>query len=204
MENKKTPETKIIKYLFLIAIFSLAVFFFRIYVVKDFSLENNPYGVNETPYCDVSTPTLLIFSPDVPNLYYYSHGLGFILSIIVGILLFRTQKKSRKSRLFLGMMSLFCVWLVLDLIQWATADPVLMLFLWGMTVVIEVLLFGIALVLAKDSSENKNSSVLVGSMAIFAGGIILFIPSVFGIIGVDMETCEVIEGVMSKYLVYIY
>ncbi|OGI72728.1 hypothetical protein A2W56_02820 [Candidatus Nomurabacteria bacterium RIFCSPHIGHO2_02_41_18] len=205
MEIKKISENKIIKYLFLITVVSLTVFFFRIYVAGDFSLENNPYDINEKAYFDVSAPTLLILSPDVPSLYYYSHGLGFILSIIVGFLLLRTQKGSRRSKLFFAMMSLFCAWLVLDLIQWATDDPVLMLFLWGITVVIEVLFFGIALLIAKHFSDNtKNLSIMIGGMATLAGVVILFIPSVFGLIGVDMETYEVIEGVVSRYLVYLY
>ena len=205
MDKKETSEGKIMKYLFLIAVASLLVFFFRIFIVQDFSLENNPYPIDEKPYFDVSTPTLLIFSSDVPSLYYYSHGLSFILSIIVGVLLLRAQKRSRKSKLFLAMMGLFCVWLVLDLIQWATADPVLMLFLWGVSVVIEVLFFGIALLIAKNSSnDTKNQSVTIGSMSVLAGVIILLIPSSIGLIGVDMETYEVIEGVISKYLVYAY
>ena len=40
MEIKKISENKIIKYLFLITVVSLTVFFFRIYVAGDFSLEH--------------------------------------------------------------------------------------------------------------------------------------------------------------------
>lgn len=198
-------DSKIIKTLFLIAVISLSVFFYRIYIAEDFLLDNNPYVPEETPYCDVSAPTLLILSPDVPSLYYYSHGLSLILSLVAGFLLLRAQKRSRKSQLFLIMMGLFSFWLVLDLIQWATADPVLMLFLWGIAVVLEVLFFGIAFFLAKQSSDNPaKHSVTTGIISFLAGGTILFVPSVFGLIGVDMEICEVIEGILSKYLVYIY
>ena len=205
MKKIGIPENKIIRYLFLIAIISIIVFFFRVFIVHDYSLENNPFPIDEKPYCDVSAPTLLIFSSDVPRLYYYSHGLGFILSIIVGLLLLKAQKKSKKSQLFFAMMGLFCLWLVLDLIQWATDDPISMFFLWGVTVVIEILFFGIALLIAKQSSDNtKDLSVIIGSMSVIAGGIMLFIPSTLGLMGVDMEICEVIEGVMSKYLVYAY
>lgn len=205
MKKIGISENKIIKYLFLIAIISLAVFFLRVFLFGDFVLENNPFGVNETPYFDVSPSTFLIFSPDVPSLYYYSHGLSFILSILVGFLLFRAQKKSKESKLFLGMMSLFCLWLVSDLIQWATEDPILMFFLWGVSVVIEVLFFGIAVLIAKYFSDNtKNLSKMISIISILAGGVILLFPSTFGLIGVDMETYEVIEGVIAKYLVYIY
>ncbi|MFA6257105.1 MAG: HAMP domain-containing sensor histidine kinase [Candidatus Paceibacterota bacterium] len=205
MNKKIVSRARIINYLFLVAILSISVFFYRIHIAKDFSLENNPYTETETPYCDVADSTLLIFSPDVPSLYYYSHGLAFILSLVVGFLLLRAQKGSNRSRLFLAMMILFCLWLVLDLIQWATADPVLMLYLWGVAVVLEVLFFGIALFIAKQSSEaSEIPSWMIRSVSFLAGAVMLFIPSTFGLIGVDMETCEVIEGVMSKYLVYIY
>lgn len=209
MPNKERIERKIVKYLSILAIISLLIFAYRIYKVQDYSLENNLYSMHEKAYCDVAIPTFLIFSPDVPTLYYYSHGLSFMLSLLTGLLLFWVNKKSRKSKLFLTMMIFFCTWLILDLIQWATADPVLMLFLWGVTILLEVLFFGTALLIAKDSDKTEEDNprkfpVVVGLMSILAIGIILFAPSKFGLVGVNMEICEVIEGVISRYLIYIY
>ena len=78
MKKIGISENKITKYLFLIAIISVIVFSFRVFIVEDYSLENNTYSIDEKPYCDVSAPTLLIFSSDVPSLYYYSR-IGFYL-----------------------------------------------------------------------------------------------------------------------------
>jgi|GEM_PF-221524 len=205
MEQQQLLSKKIIKYVCFVAVISSVFFFFRIFLLGDFILENNPYSAGEMSYCDVATPTFFILSPDVPSLYYYSHGLAFILSIVVGFLILGAQKKSVKSKLFFGMMGLFCVWLILDLIQWATDDPVLMLFLWGVSVVVEVLFFGVALLIARQSSKDtKYFSAAIVSMGILAGIITILIPSTLGIVGVDIQICEVIEGVVSRYLVYIY
>lgn len=153
--------------------------------------------------CPWEAPSLLIFSDNVPNLLFYSHGVAVIFALIFGVVIFSKSSRSLVSTLLFILIVLFSGWVFIDLIQWATNDPGVVMFYWSLAILLEGLIFLLSVYIIDVYIEQKDISfgkkVLLFA---FLSPVIYFLPATQNLIGVDIASCVAIEGPIATYYLY--
>ncbi|MBP6884749.1 MAG: hypothetical protein KBC17_02900 [Candidatus Pacebacteria bacterium] len=153
--------------------------------------------------CPWEPATYYIFSSNVPQLFYYSHGLAVLFAVVLAILIFRKNKTSLQGQLLILIISMFSLWVFFDLLQWATNRPEIVLFFWSITILIEAVIFLSSVYLVdvfitgKDISYGKK----IG-MSLILLPVILLLSTKFNLAGMDASSCNAIEGPIATYYIY--
>lgn len=147
-------------------------------------------------------PKFLIFTSDVPALFYYSHIPVIFIAIFVGLFVYLSNKKSLLNKLFLVLLVVFSGWPLLNLLAWTSVNGGLLTFLWP--------LFGVFLGLTALVSIYFTS-VLVGQrdisfktkllLSLLAIPLFLLAASNQGVSGFDLTACDALayEGGIYRF-----
>ena len=153
--------------------------------------------------CPWEPAQYLFFSSNVPPLFYYSHGISVIFALVFGFLLFFKAKKVLSAKLLFIMTLLFSVWVLLDLYIWATNDSSGVLFFWSVIILVEVLvyIFSIYFIDVFNTKEDVSFKKKL-MMFLLVLPIIITLPTRLNLIGIDMNYCIALEGVIATYYIY--
>lgn len=158
--------------------------------------------MSDSLLCPWETPFLLLFSSNVPPLLYYSHLPVIVAALILGFFVY--HKGGTLASTVLGVvLGLFSFYGLLDILIWASNRSDIVLFLWSLQVLIEVLIFAAALYLVHLVIKKRDASF--ASKLIFGLVLlpfILLIPTHYNLIGIDLSSCNAIEGVLALYASY--
>lgn len=153
--------------------------------------------------CQWSPDPFILFSGNVFSpLIYYSHLTPIIVSLIFGIYVYISNRNSLVNRAFLITTTILNLWLVLDLVLWATNSIKLVLFAWSIVNVLEPIIYAgfvyfcIVFVLGKDVSNWTKVLLMLPLLpSILAGG------THWNVLGFDLTNCdrELIEGPFAFY-----
>lgn len=153
--------------------------------------------------CPWEAPAFLIFSDNIPVLFFYSHIPGMFIALALGIFVFLKSRDSGVARSLLVLASLFFVWSFADLILWATNDPRAVLFFWSLQVLIEPLVFLVGLLLAYRFIYKSEPTFLQKAIAVLPMlPLLLFLPTRHNLLGVDLADCTAVEGFFAQYYSY--
>lgn len=139
-----------------------------------------------------------VFSP----LIYYSHLTPVLVSLIFGIYIYFSNKKSLLNKVLLFITIILSLWLLLDLVLWATDSRRIVMFAWSIVNMIEPIIyagfvyFTMTFVSGRDiSPKMKFFLVLPLIPTILAAG------THWNVTGFNLTDCdrEVIEGPMAFY-----
>ena len=153
--------------------------------------------------CPWEAPTYLIFSSNVPSLLFYSHGIAIIFALIFGVAIYIKGTRSLLSTLLFSIIVLFSTWVFIDLIQWATNSPSVLLFYWSVAILLEGLIFLLSVYLI-DVYIEGNDITFGKKLGLFS----LLIPIVallateYNLVGVDVAVCNATEGPIATYYLY--
>ena len=154
-------------------------------------------------FCPWENAQYLIYSENIPNLFYYSHIPAILVAIIVGFGVFLKSNKSALGINVLIINLLFSIWAIFDLILWATNMPSVVMFFWSMQILIEPLIylfsFYLAYIFIKDKMPSFRS-IVVGIL--FYSPIIILLSSKYNLLGVNLIDCTAIEGIVARYFTY--
>lgn len=148
---------------------------------------------------DIPHPIAFIFSGSTPVLLYYSHLPVIFTAILIGLLVY-SKNKSLESRLLLSLVSVFALWIFVDLINWTNVDSRIIMVSWSFMNFLFVLTPALTLYFAYVFLRKKEPhfySLLIGllPLAVYA----VFIPSQLNLTGFDLAICEATEGALSTY-----
>jgi len=76
-------------------------------------------------------PFLFLFTPDLPELLYYSHIPAAIIALLVGLFVYLNGRKFLLNQLLLLISLSFALWVFVNLISWTNIHSELMLFAWS-------------------------------------------------------------------------
>ncbi len=128
-----------------------------------------------------------------------------IIALVLGILVFSRSKESGVARALLIIVSLFFIWCFADLILWATNNPGTVILYWSLQVLIEPLIFLVSLLLTYRFLSKKEPSFRAKTLAILPLlPLIIFLPTKYNLIGVNLVDCTAIEGFFAHYYSYIF
>lgn len=161
----------------------------------------------DTLFCGWDSATLFFFSENVfSNLIYYSHFGPLIVSIIVGVTVIANNYKSLLNRLLFVVTASFSLWVIFDLVLWASEKPELIMFFWSMIVPIELTIYAASwYFVAVFANDNKDITL---QQKIFVFGaflpLLIFAHTKLNLLGFDFTNCdrEAIEGPLVQYLYF--
>ncbi len=155
-------------------------------------------------FCPWEGAKYLIYSANIPTLFYYSHIPAILVALLVGFGIFYKTKKSAIGINILLINLLFSVWAIFDLILWATNKPSSVMFFWSMQILIEPIIYLFGFYLTYIFIKNKIPSfrsMAIGALIYLP--IIIFLPSSYNLLGVNLTDCTAIEGIIAQYFTYI-
>jgi len=155
-------------------------------------------------FCPWEPAQYVVYSSNIPTLFYYSHISTMLVGLIVGIFIYRQNKNSLDGKLLLLMTVFFFIWSFFDFILWSTNDPKIVLFFWSMQIAIETLIYGTALyvlyafVYKKDLRFGSKLLLILPFIPLF-----FFLGTKYTLIGVNIDDCTAIEAFFAQYYTYI-
>lgn len=153
--------------------------------------------------CPWEAPNFYIFSSNVPQLFFYSHGLVALFSISLLVLLFFKARNTLQGKLLIIINLAFCFWVLSDLIQWATNDPGTIIFFWSTSIFLETVIFILSVYFAdvyfnkKDISNTKKIVLFILSLPV-----VVLLPTKYNLVGVYISVCNALEGPIATYYIY--
>lgn len=139
-----------------------------------------------------------VFSP----LIYYSHLTPIIVSLVLGIYIYFTNRQSLLNKSLLLITSILSVWLFMDLILWATDSLRVVVIAWSIVNIIEPIIYAgflyfiIIFLNGKDITTGQKWLLVLPLLPT-----ILFGWSEWNVLGFNLTNCdrEVIEGPIAFY-----
>ena len=153
--------------------------------------------------CTWDSALLLIFSPNVDPLIYYSHLGPMIAALLLGSFLLFNNRKALVNRTLFFVTIMFAIWTYFDLILWASPTPQDVMFFWSAILPVELLIYAGSLYLVylfansqKDISFKKKILIALPFIPL-----IVFLPTVYAVTGLSPDCDEgAIEGPVIQYM----
>lgn len=153
--------------------------------------------------CPWESAKYLVYSSNVPALLYYSHITAIVAALVVGLLVYYSNRKNLIGKVLLVLFFAFSVWSVIDIILWATNSPSISLFYWSLQIITEISIFLLSLYLVKVYvGEGKLSKGVIAILAIMLIPVLVIMPTKYGLAGITLKDCFAIESQLIIYLTY--
>lgn len=149
--------------------------------------------------CPWEPARLFIISNNVPPVFYYSHGIASIVSLILAIFLL-FKKRNLETVTFFIISMLFFLWTFFDLIEWASNRNDIIYFFWLLTILVELLIylltFYLSYIFLKKEDLFIKGKIFIAS---FLLPVILLLPTKYILTETSLITCVPTE---SKFIIY--
>ena len=139
-----------------------------------------------------------VFDPFI----YYSHFTPLALSLFIGLFIIFKNPREITNQILFGATTLFSLWVVCDLIIWATEKPHFTMFFWSLEVLIEPFIYLALLyfihVLIKKSDISLSHKIL---MVLPLLPTIVLAFSSYALAGYGLFNCDrdAVEGPLAHY-----
>lgn len=151
--------------------------------------------------CPWDAPTYLIFSSNIPSLLYYSHLLAIVGALIFGALLFFKSRKELAVKLLIINICLFAAYVIFDVVIWASNRADVVLFYWGLVVVLEILTYATAFYFSYVFVNKKDLPFGAKVFCVLLVlPVLIYLPSHSFLTGVDISTCNANENSLINNL----
>ncbi len=155
--------------------------------------------------CPWDAPTFLVFSTNVPNLFYYSHGIAIASALLLGLFVFLKDQKALIGKILLTISVLFSVWVFLDISIWATNNPSFVMFWWSVIILVEVLIYAFSIYFLQVFIDGKDVSLKKKLfIGVLISPIIVLLSTYYNLSGIELESCLAIESFIPLYYTYFF
>jgi signal transduction histidine kinase len=155
--------------------------------------------------CGWDTAPTYLFSKNVfSNLIYYSHLFPLILSISFAIVLSRLRIGSIfTQRAFYWLTALFSIWVLLDLVTWATEKIDVVMFAWSVLILADIGVYYVATLIAQAQILRRkptNLTMILLSLPMLP--VLVLLSTEYNLVAFDLTNCEreAIEGPLWTYV----
>lgn len=154
-------------------------------------------------FCDIESPSYLIFSPSVPEFVYYSHIPVFILALFVAVFMFRAKNRSTAHWILIWTIIPFLVWVLLDSVFWASNRGDVIMFVWSSIILIEPMIYaGIFILHHYFVYDRFLKPKYIMLITLLFAPLFLFVSTKLTLKSFDVESCLAVEGFISLYYTY--
>lgn len=153
--------------------------------------------------CGWDSVKFLVISQNVFDpLIYYSHLFPLFASLILAIFLYIKSSKSYAIKILFLSIFLLDIWLLGDLILWATDRPDITMYAWTVLILIEPMIYAGLLYFLYLFIEEKDISFIKKFIIILLlTPTVIFASTKYAILGYDLSNCDrdAIEGPLVYY-----
>ncbi len=129
--------------------------------------------------------------PELLTLARYSHIVSIVLSLALGIFVFVKSKFNHLSKIFLSFVGVFSLWLIGDLIAWASIEYNLIYTTWSFLVYLEILFYMLGLYFVATFAKKADISPWAKlSMFLFTLPAFWITVSLQSVVGFNQPACE--------------
>lgn len=151
----------------------------------------------------ISTPQLFFFSESAPMLLYYSHLPSIFISLLIGILVYRNNKKELPNIILFILSICFSTWAFLNLILWTNNNSDLIIFTWSFFGILYGLISVFSIYLTHVFLYKKDTSFYIKTvLSALLIPLIVFAPSKYNLSGFDFNFCGSSGFENITYLTY--
>ncbi|TAK96854.1 HAMP domain-containing histidine kinase [Patescibacteria group bacterium] len=149
--------------------------------------------------CPWDPAKFFIISNNVPALFYYSHGVAVLAALILGAFLLY-KKRDLSTIIFFAINILFSLWIFFDLIEWASNRIDAIYFFWVAMILVELLIYALALYLTNVFFKKTDISFLTKSaLFILLLPVVVLLSTKYILTKTNSTTCVPTE---SKFIIY--
>jgi len=136
-------------------------------------------------------PLYFFLSPDVPAILYYAHIPATIISLLISLYAFWSDRKSLLNRLLLTISVLFSLWTISTLIGWTNIHSNLMIFVWSFSgiilssIAISCIYFIYVFLEKKDIPTWLKITFIILIIPVF-----VLTPTLLNLSGFDITNCD--------------
>ncbi|MFT5179500.1 MAG: signal transduction histidine kinase [Candidatus Paceibacteria bacterium] len=154
--------------------------------------------------CPWNPATYIVVSENIPPLLYYSHGIAIITALVATIYIL-SRRRDLVTMLFASISALFIFWVFSDVIQWATNATYVSRFFWSLTVLSEMLIYGLSYYLTYVFITGKDLPFRQkGLLTLLLLPIIVTMPTTYLLPAMDLSSCAAEESNFLIYYVYFF
>ena len=136
-----------------------------------------------------------------PPLLFYAYIPIIILSLLIGFFVFKSDNSSLRSKTLLGLIAIFVIFLINEIILWTAASVDLINFTWSLLLILRSsFLFALIYFSFVFTKERDTSAMFKFVKIIFLLPIILLMPTQFGVSLFNLAECEGVDGMLWNYL----
>lgn len=136
-----------------------------------------------------------ISSPEVLRFTYFAHFLVATLSLSTGVFVYVKSRRSLAAKLFLWLVSVFSLWIVFDLIVWASSSGDWIMFSWSLLGLLFVLVFFLSFafvsVFVCHRPLSLRTNIVLGMLLL---PLLLVTPTRWNVPFLHLGTCEASEN----------
>lgn len=149
--------------------------------------------------------TCLATTESLRGVAYYSHLVPVFFTLFLSVLVFMKAERNVFSKAFIAFTSVFSLWLIGDLIIWASNNYYLIYAIWSLLVYIEVAFFVIGFYFATVFVRKSDISLLSKFLFFLATLVPFFITiSQKSVEGFNHPVCEAFNnGFLDSYKLYL-
>ncbi len=141
-----------------------------------------------------------IFSSSVPNFIYYTHLTAIILSLMIGLFIYLSNRKNLINQIFFWSLVPFLLWVFFNIIIWSSNRSDIIMFLWALQIMIEPLTYigmlYLFYVFINKRDVNLRIKVWTGILYL---PLIAITPTAYSLPGFNLSLCFPIESYYSYY-----
>lgn len=149
------------------------------------------------PRCLDAVPNVLgLFDTTVaPSIIFYSYIPILVVSLLFGLIIYRNNRKSLVSKLFLGLTAAFSAWIGLILIQWMAIHASIVHFAWQALITFEFLIYVLGIFLSYILIYRKDPPVwLKNTFLLLVSATAVIMPTALNVSQFDLTNCEGVIG----------
>jgi hypothetical protein len=147
---------------------------------------------------DVQVSIFGLFDPTVaPPLLYYAYVPIVIATLLVGIFVYASNKKSLQGRLLLVVALSFAFWVINILVQWIAIYNSMLMFAWQMTAIIETTLYlSVAYFAYVFFFKRDLPFILKVALSLILLAVLAATPTTLNVLYYDSLKCEGSDGIL--------
>ncbi|OHA94319.1 MAG: hypothetical protein A3D37_00805 [Candidatus Zambryskibacteria bacterium RIFCSPHIGHO2_02_FULL_38_22] len=153
--------------------------------------------------CDWDSVRFLFISGNVFDpLIYYSHLLPLVASLILVVFLYFKSSKNFATKILLATTVILDIWLLGDLILWATDKPAVTMYAWTIINMLEPMIYaGLLYFLYLFIEEKDISFAKKLIIVLLLAPTVIFASTKLSILGYDISNCDrdAVEGSLAYY-----
>ncbi len=154
--------------------------------------------------CPWGEASYLVYSSNIPTLFFYSHIPAILVAIFIGLIVFYKSEKSRVGTTLLIITIIFSLWSIFDLILWATNRPDVVMFFWSLQILLEPLIYILGFYLTYVFVKNRDLIFKWKILGMFLYlPVVLFLSLKYNLSGVNLLDCTAIENFIALYFTYV-